>query len=161
MLGWMLLVGLLAACLVLAFKLYLESRKAMVKAAPKVSTGEAARAVESAIADLDHVSAAALWQQADELARQGNFLEGLRRLYLAVLALLHRARLIRYEKTRTNGEYIRQARLAPEAPPELHTPFGEMTRRFDQKWYGDRACDESEYGLCRRLAEQLRLQVTP
>jgi hypothetical protein len=30
---------------------------------------------------------------------------------------------------------------------------------FDQKWYGDRACDDREYGACRELAEQVRTEV--
>jgi hypothetical protein len=159
MLGWLVLAGLLAACVVFAVLLYLRYRKTLVKAAPKISTGAAAQALETVAADLDHVPAALLWQQADDLARKGNFLEAVRRLYLAVLALLHRARLIRYEKTRTNGEYVRQVRLAPEAPRELHAPFGELTRRFDQTWYGGRACDGGDYGSCRALAEQVRLEV--
>jgi hypothetical protein len=160
MLGWLMLAGLLAACLVFAVMLYLQHRKMKIKAAPKVSTGESAQALETVAADLDQVLPATLWQQADELAQQGNFLEAVRRLYLAVLALLHRARLIRYEKTRTNGEYIRQVRLAPEAPRELHAPFGELTRRFDQKWYGERACSDGDYGSCRALAEQVRIGIT-
>jgi hypothetical protein len=93
------------------------------------------------------------------LARQGEFLEAVRRLYLAVLAQLHRSHLIRYEKTRTNGEYLRQVRLAPEAPAELHASFGRLTWLFDQKWYGDRACDGQEYGACRALAEDVRAGV--
>ena len=102
---------------------------------------------------------AAFWQQADDLARQGNFLEAVRCLYLAVLAILHRAHVIRYEKTRTNGEYRQQARRTPEAPAGMHAPFGQMTDLFDRKWYGERACDDGDYGACRALAEQIRAEV--
>ena len=101
----------------------------------------------------------ALWQQADDLARQGQFLEAVRRLYLGVLALLHRANLIRYERTRTNGEYVRQLRLAAEAPTSLHAPFRRLTMLFDDKWYGERDCAGQDFNACRALAEEIRSGV--
>ena len=66
-------------------------------------------------------------------------LEAVRSLYLAVLSLLHRQHLLRYEPTRTNGEYVLQVRLAPQAPPELHAVFEGLTGLFEGKWYGERA----------------------
>ena len=100
-----------------------------------------------------------LWRRAEELAGAGNFLEAVRHLYLAVLSLLHRQRLLRYEPTRTNGEYVQQVRLAPEAPPDLHVPFEQLTTRFDIKWYGERDCPAGDYETCRALAEEIRSQV--
>jgi hypothetical protein len=104
---------------------------------------------------------AVLWRRAEELARGGNFLEAVRYLYLAVLSLLHRQRLLRYEPTRTNGEYVQQVRLAPEAPPELHVPFQQLTALFELKWYGERDCPAGDYEACRALAEEIRGRVGP
>jgi hypothetical protein len=96
------------------------------------------------------------WQEAEALARGGRHLEAVRSLYLAVLSLLHRQHLLRYEPTRTNGEYVQQVRLAAQAPAELHAPFEGLTALFEVKWYGERACTADEFDECRRLAEEIR-----
>jgi hypothetical protein len=159
MLGWMVILGLLVACIVVAIVLYVQQRKHAPKIEAKKSSGETPAMADDIPSQPDQVNPATLWQEADHLAQQGKFLEAVRRLYLAVLSMLHRARVIRYETTRTNGEYIREARQASEAPVGLHAPFGQLTRLFDQKWYGDRACDENEFGACRALAEEVRAEV--
>lgn len=157
--GWLLIAGLFLACVIVGVLLFVQQRRTLPKVDKPKPTGAAMPSVESIQTEPDEHTASALWQQADELARQGQFLEAVRRLYLAVLAMLHRSHLIRYEKTRTNGEYVRQVRLAPEAPPDVHACFNQLTRLFDRKWYGDRACEEREYADCRALAEQLRTEV--
>jgi hypothetical protein len=158
-LGWLILGGLLLACVVVAIILFVQQRRAEPKVEKSKETGATLPTPESLLAEPDEHTAMALWQQADELAGQGQFLEAVRRLYLAVLAMLHRSHLIRYEKTRTNGEYLRQVRLTPEAPANVHACFNQLTRTFDRKWYGDRGCDAAEYGDCRAMAEQLRSDV--
>ena len=99
--------------------------------------------------------AAALFRQAEELAHAGRFKDASRSLYHAILSLLHRQQLLRYEVTRTNGEYVRQVRLSPTAPPGLHEPFSRLTTLFDDLWYGDRSCAASDYARCRGLAEEV------
>src|SRR5207302_6693028 len=101
--------------------------------------------LEAVLTHPDEQSAAALWGEADELARKGRFLEALRNLYLAVLVQLHRANLIRYERTRTNGEYARQLRSKGD---NLHRPFKGLTGIFEVKWYGERACQPGDYDSC-------------
>jgi hypothetical protein len=155
----MILVGLLVAIIVVGVILFIQERRRSPKAEVKKVTGEKKTPTQEEEVRPDQIAPATLWKQADELAQQGHFLEAVRRLYLAVLALLHRSRLIRYEKTRTNGEYVRQVRRAAEAPPGVHPAFVSLTGMFDQKWYGDRACDDREYGACRELAEQVRTEV--
>jgi hypothetical protein len=100
-----------------------------------------------------------LWRQAEELARRGEPLPALRTLYLAVLALLHRASLIRYERTRTNGEYAQQLRRSEAAPAGVPEAFGRLTNTFEVKWYGERACQRADFDACRRLAEEIRSGV--
>jgi hypothetical protein len=102
---------------------------------------------------------AELWREADEQARNEQYLQAVRSLYLAVLSLLHRQQLLRFEPTRTNGEYLQQVRLAPQAPAEMHAVFEEFTALFERKWYGDRACDAPEYRACRKLAEEMQTLV--
>ena len=154
LIGWLLLGGLLVAVLVVAVVLWLQHRG---------SDGQR-KAVKSvaALSDLDSTtprpdqsSAEELWRQADESARAGRFLEAVRAVYLGVLALLHRANLIRYERTRTNGEYLNQ--LRPHT--ELQGPFGHLTSIFEIKFYGERSCQPDDYSACRAIAQNILADV--
>ncbi len=98
----------------------------------------------------------AWFRQAEELARAGQFKEAVRALFHAILSLLHRQQLLRCAATRTNGEYLREIRLAANAPAGLPEPFERLTRRFDRLWYGDREGTTMEYSSCRELAEEVR-----
>ncbi|HTU88932.1 MAG TPA: DUF4129 domain-containing protein, partial [Gemmataceae bacterium] len=155
-LGWLLLGGLALAVVVAGVILYLASPHS-----PKPKKDEPAATASGLSAENDarHVlegSPAALWRQADTLAGDGRFRDAVRLLYLAVLALLHRQRFIRFEPTRTNGEYVRQVRLSVQAPPELHEPFEQLTHLFETAWYGERPCESSDYRACRTLAEEMQ-----
>jgi hypothetical protein len=132
----------------LAIRYWLQNRKP----SPERRVGAVAPASEELLDDLDRTDAFGLWRQSDELARTGRFLEAVRTLYLAVLALLHQAALIRFERTRTNGEYADQ--LRPRAA--LHGPFVGFTRLFEVKWYGERACAAEDYSACRGFAEEIQ-----
>jgi hypothetical protein len=101
----------------------------------------------------DKQNVASLWRHSDELARAGRFLEAVRTLYLAVLALLHQGGLIRYERTRTNGEYADHLRRQGSG---VHRPFLGLTGLFELKWYGERACQAGDYQTCRGLAETIQ-----
>ena len=72
---------------------------------------------------------------------------------------MHRQQLLRFEPTRTNGEYVQQVRLAAQAPPALHAVFQEFTALFERKWYGDRACDAAEFREARKVAEEIQALV--
>jgi hypothetical protein len=104
----------------------------------------------------DIAEAPSLWRQAEALAAKGEFLEALRVLYSAVLALLHRKHLVRYETTRTNGEYVDQVRRATEAPAGVRAPFERLTMLFEVKWYGERTCDNADFANGKGMAEEVR-----
>jgi hypothetical protein len=149
--GWLVLGLLALAVLTGALVLFLRSRDPSEPA--KAPQTEALPSPGAGGLEPDEQSPGDLWRRAEELARRGDFLEGVRHLYMAVLALLHRADLIRYEKSRTNGEYLRQLRAGGAAVVE---PFGRLTRLFEQKWYGERACAADDYDSCLGLASQVR-----
>jgi hypothetical protein len=130
-------------------------RKKKPPATSKKAETPAQPALEAVLTDPDEQNAAVLWGEADALARKGLFLEALRTLYLAVLVLLHRANLIRYERTRTNHEYARQLRPTPE----VHKPFKGLTSLFELKWYGERSCQAADYDSCRGLAVNIQGEV--
>jgi hypothetical protein len=112
--------------------------------------------VEAVLEEPDRQNVAGLWRQSDELARAGRFLEAVRTLYLAVLALLHQGGLIRYERTRTNGEYADQLRRKSASS---HRPFLGLTGLFEVKWYGQRSCQSGDYQACRELADTIQSGV--
>jgi hypothetical protein len=151
--SWQLLTGLLLAVLLVGGLLFWFNGRVRRPPEKRAETGAATEEVQP---QPHEQPPALLWQQADDLARGGRFLEALRSLYWAVLSLLHRQQLLRYETTRTNGEYVQQVRLAPQAPEELHPVFERLTALFELKWYGERACDAAEYGAGRQLAEDVR-----
>jgi|SRR5579884_1526668 len=155
-LGWLLLGGLGLAVVALAVVLYLTSPRSPRAPKPESVTGTGMPSSESDARQVLEQSPAALWRQADTLAGEGRFRDAVRVLYLAVLALLHRQRLIRFEPTRTNGEYVRQVRLSEQAPPELHPLFEQLTHPFETAWYGERPCESDDYRACRALAEEMR-----
>jgi hypothetical protein len=157
--GWFLLAGLALAVLVVAAVLFVSARRGPRPAPPRPEEAAPGSGPEGALPQPHEQSAAALWRRAEELARSGDFLAAVRTLYLAVLSLLHRQGLLSYEPTRTNGEYVRQVRLADGAPPDLHVPFEQLTTRFEVQWYGERACAAGDYAACRALAEEIRARV--
>jgi hypothetical protein len=152
---WLLIAAAIAGTLVAALLLYQRNRPVR-KPASAVKTKTDALSLESLLSEADKLGGEGLWRQADELARGGRFLEAVRTLYLAVLAVLHRADLIRYSPTRTNGEYVRQLR----EKTEVQRPFRGLTGLFEIKWYGERHCEPGDYDTCRRLAEQVRQGMT-
>jgi hypothetical protein len=155
-LGWVVLAGLLLAILVVACLQFFQRRSTAAPKTETPQTGQTAPSLDDVLRQPRPETAAALWRQAEQLAAAGNHLGAVRLLYAAVLAVLHRASLIRYEATRTNGEYVDQLRANPESPEEVHEPFHRLTGLFELKWYGERACRAEDYRDCRGLAEQIR-----
>ncbi|HEX5272878.1 MAG TPA: DUF4129 domain-containing protein, partial [Gemmataceae bacterium] len=147
--GWALLGTLAVAVFATALVFYLARRDPEKPAAAPAT--EALPSPDAPALDPDEQSPADLWRRAEALARDGDFLAAVRYHYLAVLTRLHRADLIRYERTRTNGEYLRQLG-ANEGAAGLAEPFGRLTRLVEHKWYGERACAAEDYETCRELA---------
>jgi hypothetical protein len=153
-LGWMLLGGLLLAVVVVALLFFFQGRRARPPEA-RPAAGASAPDPHAVEIEPEQRTPAELWRRAEAMARKGDFLEGVRFLYLAALTLLHEASLIRYDRTRTNGEYLRQLRTSAGADGVVE-PFDRLTRLFELKWYGERDCRPDDYDSCRDLASQLR-----
>jgi hypothetical protein len=86
-------------------------------------------------------------------AHDGNFRDGIRALYLAMLSHLHRARLIDYHRSRTNWAYVRGFRGGTEE----RDVFTELTYAFDEKWYGARLCTQGDF---ERFADGVKTLTT-
>jgi hypothetical protein len=156
--GWLILLGLLLAVLAAAVVLWWRRREPRT---PPVKSPAGAKAEEQGPLPAPHERTPAdLYQEAEQLARAGQFKEAVRSLYWSVLSLLHRQQLLRYETTRTNGEYVQEVCLATQAPAGLDEPFAQLTDLFDLAWYGDQGCTLAEYGTCRELGDDIRALVS-
>jgi hypothetical protein len=89
----------------------------------------------------------ALLEQAEAAAAAGRFAEALRYLYLALIHHLDRADIVRYDRSRTNQEYLRQARRHPA----VLEPLKAVTALADRAWYGHYALGWTEYERCHEL----------
>jgi hypothetical protein len=159
--GLLVLAGLALAVMAVGAVLFIASRTKGPRPmrAPLVAAKTVQQTTERHEPQPHERPPAQLWREADEQARTEQYLQAVRSLYQAVLSLLHRQQLLRFEPTRTNGEYLQQVRLAPQAPAEMHAVFEEFTALFERKWYGDRACEAPEYHACRKLAEEMQRLV--
>ena len=72
---------------------------------------------------------------------RGDIRQAIRALYLATLVHLHRERRIDYNRAFTNWIYVRQFRGEEGHKQTLR----QLTRLFDEVWYGDRLCGEEQY----------------
>ncbi|HKO57248.1 MAG TPA: DUF4129 domain-containing protein [Thermoanaerobaculia bacterium] len=109
-------------------------------------------------ADEDPLSRGATeWERyAAQLAAAGRIREAIRAWYHAVLVTSYGAHILHYRKGRTNWEYV--AALGPRI--EWRPEFVQLTRRFEQEWYGsDRsnleALDECS-GRAQRILDAIR-----
>ena len=85
------------------------------------------------------------WEKyAHELASAGRFREAIRAWYHAVLVTCYAAGILHFRKGRTNWEYI--ASLAPSL--EWRPEAIELTRRFEQEWYGALHSTRDAYDAC-------------
>lgn len=97
--------------------------------------------VDETQAEHEILSARLAGQKADELSRAGDYRHALRYLYLSALLLLDERGLLRYNRTQTNREYLRQVRSRPDLSE--HLKF--VVDTFDRVWYGFQPINESSY----------------
>lgn len=87
----------------------------------------------SAIDELDPAVEPDAWVGlARELAERGDLRGAYRAAFTALLVRLDRMGALRFERQRTNGEYLRALR----ARPALFAAVKPVVRDFDQRWYG-------------------------
>lgn len=141
LLYWAIEIGLIALAALLIAHIVWSLRRAL--AAP-------AAAARTSPASVDADFAA----EADELARQGRFLEAARRLQLGVLDSLLRGR--RLELSRSDANRVLRRRLldARIGDRERNELLG-LLDRFETRWFRDRAEDPDLYHGWRALYARL------
>jgi hypothetical protein len=92
------------------------------------------------------------WERyAAQLAAAGRIREAIRAWYHAVLVTLYGAGILHFRKGRTNWEYV--SALAPDVI--WRGEFVELTRRFEQEWYGHDASGEDALDDCSGRARRI------
>lgn len=144
---WGIIIGLLGVLIAVIVYQVITSRSPKTLEAPKVLKLAAQPSIESAL-----IHSPQEWK---ELARQyfenGDYTMALRALYLSLLVVLHRRRLISYETSKTNWEYVWELAGSRDELP----PFESLTSAFDFKWYGRDECSSSDYLKLERLADRI------
>lgn len=104
--------------------------------------------------DTPDLTASAAARQAETLSQGGDYRTAVRYLYLASLLTLDERGILRYDRTRTNREYLRTV----DNQPELAARLRQVVEVFDQVWYGYQPLDEAAYARYAAQVARLRQQ---
>lgn len=142
------LVAAAAALLALLLLRFVRRRRA--RAEPPEPVAAAALAGAGSLPDALAQPADAWARFADQFAREGEWRLALRALYLRLLVVLHERGALRYERQRTNGDYLRALRGSPAG-----APFGRLTGAFDLAWYGNKPFGRDQYDQALRWTREV------
>jgi hypothetical protein len=92
------------------------------------------------------------FKRAETLSMQGDYRNAIRYLYLSSLLVLDEQGLMRYDRSRTNREYLRSV----SSKPELAEPLQDVIEVFDRVWYGFEGVDEQTYQTYVERVDELR-----
>jgi len=90
--------------------------------------------------------------KAQQLSRGGDYRAAVRYLYLSTLLILDERGVMRYDRSKTNREYLRSVSNSPE----LSQPLGEVIEVFDNVWYGNHSLEEESFNHYSRRVEELK-----
>ena len=94
---------------------------------------------------------------ADQQAKVGDYRRAFRLVYLAALVALDTGGVVRFDRSKTNWEYLRALRAAGR--PDVYSAMTPLTREFDSIWYGFGRAEASHYALA--LSQYQALLVAP
>lgn len=92
---------------------------------------------------------------AERKAREGDYRLALRFIYLALLVALDTGGVLRFDRSRTNWEYLRALRASGRE--DVYQAMTPLTREFDRVWYGLARADAADYA--RALSQYEALQA--
>ena len=91
-------------------------------------------------------------QKAQTLSSQGDYRNAVRYLYLSSLLILDENGVLRYDRSRTNREYLRSV----SSKHGLAKPLSDVIEVFDRVWYGFDAVDNETYQSYVKHVDELR-----
>jgi hypothetical protein len=144
--GWILLV---IGCLLLV-ALILDAIRGVRRSVVAEARAREEAEVEERLTTAEAVDRAAVD------ARAGDYRSAARHLYLSSLLWLEEHGLLRYDRSRTNREYLMQLRGKP-----VHDDLVPVVETFERVWYGHRPLDAASYDAYRQQVAQLRERQEP
>ncbi|MHB8995844.1 MAG: DUF4129 domain-containing protein [Armatimonadota bacterium] len=138
---WTIVAVVAGAIIVLLYHIFLTLKSAF-------GTAQVSRQSGGATGDIIETDPAALLKEADAAAATGDFEQALRHLYLALIRNLDRHNLLRYDRSRTNYEYLREVR----GQETVAEPLAALTAQAEAVWYGEQPVEAAYYAHCRALA---------
>lgn len=108
--------------------------------------------LHAADAEIAALTSATALAQAQRFSESGDQRTAVRYLYLASLLHMEEHGLLRYDRSRTNQEYLRLVR----SQPELAAALRDVIAIFDRVWYGYQSIDEADFEQYRRRVAALQ-----
>ena len=113
-----------------------------------------AAAKDEQMAGDELLTAESALQKAKDISKGGDYRTAVRYLYISSLLTLDERGLMRFDRSKTNREYLRSV----AAFPQLSAPLREVIDIFDRVWYGFQPLDEETFHHYAEKVDQLREQ---
>lgn len=94
----------------------------------------------------------AAFAKAQQLSKGGDYRAAVRYLYLSTLLIMDERGVMRYDRSKTNREYLRSVANSPE----LSKPLEEVIEVFDNVWYGYHELGEDSFKHYSDRVEELK-----
>ncbi|HEY9764044.1 MAG TPA: DUF4129 domain-containing protein [Trichocoleus sp.] len=95
-------------------------------------------------------SALEWWREANALAQAGQYREACRALYLAALQKLHEQKVLPYDPSRTDGEYLSALTAQPQP-----RPYELLIRTHERTEFGSAPASAETYQRCRKAYREI------
>jgi hypothetical protein len=102
----------------------------------------------------EQLTAETALKRAQTLSTGGDYRMAVRYLYLSTLLIMEERGLFRYDRAKTNREYLRSL----QERPELALILKDVVEVFDRVWYGFQPLSKSDYSQYQTRVEALRRQ---
>jgi hypothetical protein len=102
--------------------------------------------------DGEPLTSEAAFDRAQILSKGGDYRSAVRYLYLSSLLLMDERGILRYDRSKTNREYLRSVANSPE----LAKPLGDVIEVFDNVWYGYHSLEEETFKKYSDRVEELK-----
>lgn len=102
----------------------------------------------------ENLTADTAMQKAQDLSADGDYRQAVRYLYLSALLLLDEHGLLRYDRSRTNREYLHSVAHLPAIANDLHF----VVEVFDRVWYGYQPLEQADFEHYAEQVARLRQQ---
>jgi hypothetical protein len=100
------------------------------------------------------ITAEGALQRARDVSETGDYRTAVRFLYLSTLLFLEEHGMLRYDRSRTNREYLGSIRHKPE----LAAIFRDVVEVFDRVWYGYHSLDKNSFDHYAARVAEIRRQ---